>query len=97
MDGGAFGSPGSIEPDKWYESYIYSTEVLYTKFIIIPVGVSLVDDVVFTVITQRNSFHIDRAHEKRELWSAQLRDLARVYCKAGLGSYSVKSHILCLI
>lgn len=41
-------------------------------------GVNLIDDVVFTIITQQNSFHVNQALEKREIWSDQLRDHARV-------------------
>ena len=41
-------------------------------------GINLIDDVVFTIVSQWNSFHVNLALEKREIWSNQLRDLARV-------------------
>ena len=41
-------------------------------------GIDLVEDVVFVIVSQRNSFHSNRASEKRDLWSTQLRILTGV-------------------
>ena len=46
-------------------------------------GINLVDDVLYVIVSQRNSYHISHVEEKRELWSSQLREMSGVdsiYC-----------------
>ena len=40
-------------------------------------GINLAEDVIFVMVSQRNSFHSERASEKRDLWSTQLKKLSR--------------------
>ena len=44
----------------------------------IHVGINLIEDVVFTIISQGNHLHANRASVKRDLWSSQLKTLTEV-------------------
>ena len=44
-------------------------------------GINLAEDVIYVMVSQRNGFHSDRASEKRDLWSTQLKKLSGVGIK----------------
>ena len=52
-------------------------------------GINLVEDVIYVMVSQRNSFHSNRASEKRDLWSTRLKKLSGVGIKINYYNYQI--------